>query len=499
MRFVITIAFALSACALDIPTSSGSVRGFTSEPGVSAYLGIPFAAPPIGELRFQKPQKPNRSQHTINATKFSKACIQFQYKTPVVVKLGGEIPESDQSEDCLYLNIWTPAGRRRERNRKGLATMLWIHGGGYGEGTAGIDAFDGTHIVKNHQDVIVVSINYRLNLFGFPVSPALGGALNLGLLDQRAAVEWVHSNIANFGGDPNRITLFGESAGGSSVSSYAYAYPDDPKVAGLIMQSGTAEILGDPGPEEFLRVSKAVGCDDKDDSKRVKCFKKVDAKTIQGAISNRTLNWYAWPNGGMPGVDNKTVFTMEEFITRGFVGRFAKVPVLVGSNNHEGDFVIPFNAEKGINTTLSDIMTKTLFTCGSALQAMYRANNKVPVYRYRYMARFPSISWYPWMRDGTHFAETPVLFGTMNTMAIRKVDETEKEAIKYMQKLWVAFANNPSDGLKNLGWPKYKTDGKTLAEIFGKNEISMKFVKSDKYDDHCDNPPQVPFDSFTPY
>lgn len=164
MRFVITIAFALSACALDIPTSSGSVRGFTSEPGVSAYLGIPFAAPPIGELRFQKPQKPNRSQHTINATKFSKACIQFQYKTPVVVKLGGEIPESDQSEDCLYLNIWTPAGRRRERNRKGLATMLWIHGGGYGEGTAGIDAFDGTHIVKNHQDVIVVSIKSVLLL-----------------------------------------------------------------------------------------------------------------------------------------------------------------------------------------------------------------------------------------------------------------------------------------------------------------------------------------------
>lgn len=135
--------------------------------------------------------------------------------------------------------------------------------------------------------------------------------------------------------------------------------------------------------------------------------------------------------------------------------------------------MIPFNAEKGINTTLSDIMTKTLFTCGSALQAMYRANNKVPVYRYRYMARFPSISWYPWMRDGTHFAETPVLFGTMNTMAIRKVDETEKEAIKYMQKLWVAFANNPSDGLKNLGWPKYKTDGKYISIIGSSNTTNQ--------------------------
>jgi carboxylesterase type B len=149
------------------------------------------------------------------------------------------------------------------------------------------------------------------------VTPA--GAQNLGLLDQRAAVEWLHKNLPAFGGDPEKITLFGESAGSSAINSYAYAYPDNPLVRGFIMQSGTVEQMRDPGAAEFRRVSKAVGCGD------LKCMKSVDARVIQNAVSNRTLNYYAAPSGGYPGIDNITVFTPKEHAARGLAGRFAKL------------------------------------------------------------------------------------------------------------------------------------------------------------------------------
>jgi len=208
--------------------------------------------------------------------------------------------------------------------------------------------------VKSHRDVIVVTLksvllpplapspprdelttftSYRLNIFGFPVSPALNGASNLGLLDQRAAIKWLYINLAAFGGDPKKMTLFGESAGGSAVNSYAYAYPHDPLVRGFIMQSGTVEQMHDPGKSEFLRVSAAVGCGDaKDTMKNLQCMKSVDAKTIQNAISNLTLNYYASPSGGYPGVDNVTVFTPAEHEVRGLAGRFAKLVSSAGDD-----------------------------------------------------------------------------------------------------------------------------------------------------------------------
>ena len=174
--------------------------------------------------------------------------------------------------------------------------------------------------------VIDLPTSYRLNIFGFPVSPALSPPVaNLGLLDQRAAIEWLRENIAAFGGDPDKMILFGESAGAGSVSSYSYAYPDDPIVRGFIQQSGTAELIGNTGPSEFIRVSDALGCGGVDDRERMECMKKADAERISHAISNRTLNYYASPSGGTPGVDNITAFPIDELVTRGMSGRFAKL------------------------------------------------------------------------------------------------------------------------------------------------------------------------------
>ncbi|KAF8247288.1 carboxylesterase family protein [Wilcoxina mikolae CBS 423.85] len=471
-----------------IKTTSGTIQGFSPSPGVSAFLGIPYASPPLGNLRFEPPSPPTYHDTTINATSFSKTCMLFQYKTPYSASYQTPVPREAQSEDCLYLNIWVPEKRDRHG---GLPSMVWIHGGGFVDGSASTSFFTGENIVKTHPDVIVVSLNYRLNIFGFPVTPS--GAQNLGLLDQRAAIQWLYKNLPAFGGDPEKITLFGESAGSSAINSYAYAYPDNPLVWGFIMQSGTVEQMRNPGAEEFRRVSAAVGCKD------LECMKSVDAKVIQNAVSNRTLNYYAAPSGGYPGVDNVTVFKPKEHAVRGLAGRFAKLPTLIGSNNHEGDFLVPFNAEKGINYTLSDILTKTMFHCPVAAQSSYHYKNLVPVYRYRYMPLFPSVTPYPWLRNGFHSSELGLVFGTMDVIGIAKPKEYEWAASRFLMSAWVAFAKDPEKGLQKFGWPRYTPNDDTLVEIFPDNRVGVRFVNAKKYDVGCDNPPRIPWETFGPY
>jgi len=130
------LAFSLLAHAKHtIKTTSGTIQGFSPSPGVEAFLGIPYAAPPVGNLRFHPPEPPTHHDATINATSFSKTCMLFQYKTPYSVSYQTPVPRKAQSEDCLYLNIWVPE-KRDKRNRKGLPSMVWIHGGGFVDGSA---------------------------------------------------------------------------------------------------------------------------------------------------------------------------------------------------------------------------------------------------------------------------------------------------------------------------------------------------------------------------
>ncbi|MFI6521683.1 carboxylesterase/lipase family protein [Spirillospora sp. NPDC050679] len=189
-----------------VQTAYGEVRGKVDR-GAAAYLGIPYAAPPFGENRFQPPRPPLPWDGVRDATGFGATAPKPAYP-PAMAAL---LPDPDRpGEDCLNLNVWTP-----DPAASGLPVMVWIHGGAFRNGSGSVEVYNGASFARD--GVVYVSINYRLGVEGFAHLP--GAPDNRGLLDQIAALEWVQENIAAFGGDPGNVTIFGESAGGMSVTT----------------------------------------------------------------------------------------------------------------------------------------------------------------------------------------------------------------------------------------------------------------------------------------
>jgi para-nitrobenzyl esterase len=237
-----------------VKTSSGDVQGVVGRQ-VFIFRGIPYAAPPVGSLRWREPQPSPAWQGIRNADHFSSACIQV----PGLSAQNGGDP-GPLSEDCLYLNVWTPKLGTRER----LPVLFWIHGGAYIFGAGGLALYDGESLAN--RGAVFVSINYRLGQLGFFAHPALeketpGGPINFGLLDQIAALKWVQANIAEFGGDPANVTIFGQSAGAKSVLALfasplarglftrgiamsSYALPDASRAKAVEVGGRVAEALG---------------------------------------------------------------------------------------------------------------------------------------------------------------------------------------------------------------------------------------------------------------
>ena len=214
---VVLFSWSHPAQAADEPVALtyGQVSGVDLENGVTVYRGIPFAAPPVGDLRWKPPQPPTPWQGVRAADTFGPACVQGR--------------SALMSEDCLYLNVWTKA----ESSDAGLPVMVWIHGGGWSSGASSVGTYDGFGFAD--KGVVLVSVNYRMNAFGFMAHPALsaesdrGVSGNYGILDHVAALEWVRDNVGGFGGDPGNVTIFGESAGGASI----YALLATPLAEGL--------------------------------------------------------------------------------------------------------------------------------------------------------------------------------------------------------------------------------------------------------------------------
>ncbi|MBO0862942.1 MAG: carboxylesterase family protein [Chloracidobacterium sp.] len=230
-----------STRALDntVRVESGLLEGVTgSVPGLRVFKGIPYAAPPVGELRWRPPQPPAKWEGVRKADKFSDSCMQNLSRShnPWTAEF---MPQNQASEDCLCLNVWTSANSSNERR----PVFVWIHGGAFTEGSGEVAVYDGAELAK--KGLVVVTINYRLGVFGFLTHPELTGESsnkasgNYGLLDMVAALVWTRKNIAAFGGDPQRVTIAGQSAGASAV----HALTASPLAKGLfhraIAESGS--------------------------------------------------------------------------------------------------------------------------------------------------------------------------------------------------------------------------------------------------------------------
>jgi para-nitrobenzyl esterase len=332
------------ACAAGttVQTSSGPVCGITVN-GVDEWLGIPYAAPPVGALRWQPPQPPAPWTTTLQATAYGSECIQ-------PVGLTAPVPTAG-SEDCLFVNVWAPAGATGSSD---LPVMVHIHGGGF---VVGSGESDNTLLATTGHEVIV-SMNYRLGIFGFLADPALGpNSGDYGLQDQQAALRWVQQNITAFGGNPHSVTIFGESAGGSSVCDQIAS----PTAAGLFQKAISTSgeyggLLGVPGPAFPLETqdckaalpsqaqaasigagfASAVGCGP-GTANVAACLQQVPPAKVSAVAGNG----YQYGGQGTigPTINGATLtMTLRQALQTGQVNR---VPVIAGVDRDENLIALP--------------------------------------------------------------------------------------------------------------------------------------------------------------
>ncbi|XP_062395041.1 putative inactive carboxylesterase 4 isoform X2 [Sardina pilchardus] len=337
LLFFASVVYSSSSTAHDGPlihTKLGALRGeYLRVRGktivVHSYLGVPFANPPVGPLRLAPPQPVQGWEGVRDATKQPPMCLQDRQLSVIATKelsMAFEIPEV--SEDCLYLNIYTPAKPAEDAK---LPVMVWIHGGALVMGSASF--YDGSALAA-YQNVVVVLIQYRLGLLGFFSTGDDNAPGNMGLLDQVAALQWVQENIQSFGGDPSSVTIFGESAGGVSVSLQILS----PLSTGLfhraIAESGTAAmdlLTGIPPMDTAKTVAKMSNCTGTKTQEIVDCVMQMSAEDIL----NITMNG-GWIYG--PAVDG--IFLPKKIGDIFQSQEFNKVPLINGINNDECGWII---------------------------------------------------------------------------------------------------------------------------------------------------------------
>lgn len=321
----IVVAFATPAAAHSpsgdptVETQQGKVAG-TATDGLSVYLGIPYAAPPVGERRWRAPEPTAAWQGTRPAKQYGSDCAQALFP------LDGAPLRTSPSEDCLFLNVWTPGTARPGTN---LPVMVWIHGGGFVNGGSSPAIYSGASFARD--GIVFVSLNYRLGRFGFFSHPALtreGSGGNLGFLDQIAALQWVRDNIAAFGGDPSRVTVFGESAGGGSV----HMLLQSPMARGLfhaaIIQSGG-------GRDRSLPIATTASAAKIDEAfapgLSAEQLRALPADRVTGDLNMMTM---AQPGYSGPTIDDRTMLGAPVDVIA--AGGYPDLPVMVGANSADG-------------------------------------------------------------------------------------------------------------------------------------------------------------------
>ncbi|RZI79755.1 MAG: carboxylesterase family protein [Rubrivivax sp.] len=308
------------AAAPLINTDQGLARGIASN-GVSRFLGLPFAAPPVGDLRWKAPQPPAAWSGERDATQFANVCPQE----------AGPFSGRSDTEDCLYLNIYKPD----QSDGHPLPVMVWLHGGGYVLGAGSY--YDGAALAKQAK-AIVVTVNYRLGVFGFLALPGLqaeDAAANYGIQDQQAALRWVKQHASRMGGDPGRVTLFGQSAGGNSVCLHLLSPRSAGLFQGAISESGPCVLLRNVTlaqiRDQSESLSNRMGCPS--GPGQLACMRQQSTNALMNAtppnldIINSKPEW-------VPAIDGVTLPQAADKLLQS--GRVNKVPVMFGNNHDEG-------------------------------------------------------------------------------------------------------------------------------------------------------------------
>lgn len=338
MKTVIFLSWALLSLSLPalsqtnprVKLASGTLEGVTESSGIRSYKGIPFAQPPVGDLRWREPQPVKNWQGTRQANAFGPRAMQRAIFGDMNFRSNGV------SEDCLYLNVWTPAKSEKER----LPVLVYFYGGGFVAGDGSEPRYDGESMAR--RGIVALTVNYRLGVFGFMAHPELTkespnkASGNYGLLDQQAALRWVKDNIAAFGGDPNRVTIAGESAGSISVSAQMASPLSKNLMAGAIGESGS--LLGTLSPVSLADAEKlGVAFASQVGAKSLAELRAMSAEKLLEATANP-----ATPRFGLT-VDGYFLPKSPREIFA--AGEQARVPLLAGWNSEEMSYRFMLGAE----------------------------------------------------------------------------------------------------------------------------------------------------------
>jgi para-nitrobenzyl esterase len=467
--------------ALTVKTKMGKVHGKAINAGkVRAWLGLPYAAPPVGDLRWKAPQPAAKWSGERDATKYAAHCAQNHVFDDMVFQDDGA------AEDCLYLNVYAPA--TAGKNSK-LPVMFWIHGGGFSGGGSDEPRHNGDFLPL--KGVVLVTINYRLGVFGFLATQDLakeagGAAGNYGLHDMIAALHWVKSNIEQFGGDPGNVTIFGESAGSFAVSTLMASPLAEGLFQKAIGESGGA-VAGSTLSYDALSAREAK------DAKWVSTLNVKSLAELRALPTQAILDATKKPGVGFPPDIDGKVLTQPVGDTYA-AGNQAHIPLMAGWNADEGSFM----AMRGMTAAQWDEMAPKTFKDRSAeflklypaendaqalrsaidfgsdqfiaygtwvwLEAQRKTGN-APVYRYHFeLAATPS-KFHP----GTfafHSDDIEYVFGTLDTRPgwdVRLEDRTLSEAV---MTYWTNFAKTGDPNGDDLPkWPKYNDDGYPLVHL----------------------------------
>ena len=488
--------------------NGGLVRGTTAGT-VGEFLGIPYAAPPTGNLRWRPPAPPASWEGVRDATRFGPSCPQPTAKNPY-------LPPGPISEDCLYLNVYTPT--LRDGGGGGRPVLVWIHGGGLVQD--GARNYDGSKLAAD--GVVVVTINYRLGALGFLAHPALasgpgGAAGNYGLMDQQAALRWVQRNIAQFGGDPHNVTIAGQSAGGLSVLAQLVS----PGARGLfqraIVQSGAFALTQQPlaaaeaAGEKF---ATAVGCADQ----TAQCLRRVPVSNL---VSNFGVE--------IPGVVDGSVLT-ESIGTAIARGQFARVPILngithdeemifvdalgiavsggtdvpvpdrpVSSANYQANIAsvlgvsaaraaaiaaeYPPGAYPSADLAFSTLVSDANFACPALHLDLWTAS-RVPTYAYQFNDDHAPVNVAPpgaLPPIATHGTELPYLFDQPNAPFPATLTTSQQALAASMRTAWANFAATGNPSSRALPWLSFADGAQVMSLVPPQPQVETDFAAAH----HC--------------